>query len=77
MIDVNKLIRKSEQLEVFLDQAEKHCNDLKFGSYIQPDSINKKTLLAQREGLIKILLMFRPESEVLNEYEKSKESLWH
>lgn len=77
MIDVIKLQKKNEELEVFLDQVEIHCDDLIFGSYCQPDSINRRSMLEKRKGLVSILLMFRPSSKILNKYEKSKESLWN
>ena len=77
MIEVIKLQKKVMELEVFLDQVEKHCDDLKFGSYCQPDSIQRRSMLEKRKGLATILLMFRPKSVALNEYEKSKESLFN
>lgn len=77
MIDAMKLKQKADELNAFLDQVEHYCDDLKFGSHVQPDSITKKSLIAERKGLVKILLMFRPKSNVLNEHEKSMENLWN
>lgn len=77
MIEVLKLQKKVDELEVYLDLIEKHCDDLKFGSYCEPDSIVRRSMLEKRKGLVTILLMFRPKSKVLNEYEKAMESLWH